>query len=112
MRRACAWLWIDSISNIYVIRYTESEIVRAERYMLQVLKFNMQYPTPLSFLRRSSKADSYDIQTRTLAKYLMEITLLDHRFLGIRASKIAAAAHYLARHMLDRGDWVCLLGFV
>lgn len=85
--------------------YTESEIVRAERYMLQVLKFNMQYPTPLSFLRRSSKADSYDIQTRTLAKYLMEITLLDHRFLGIRASKIAAAAHYLARHMLDRGDW-------
>lgn len=85
--------------------YTETEIIRAERYMLQVLKFNMQYPTPLSFLRRSSKADDYDIQTRTLAKYLMEITLLDHKFLPYTASIIASSAHYLARHMLDRGDW-------
>ncbi|KAJ3371067.1 G2/mitotic-specific cyclin [Kappamyces sp. JEL0680] len=85
--------------------YTEDEIVRAERYVLQVLKFNMQYPTPMSFLRRSSKADDYDIQTRTLAKYLMEVTLLDHRFLEVPASKVAASAHYLARHMLDRGEW-------
>ncbi len=89
--------------------YTENEIIKAERYVLQVLKFNMQYPTPLSFLRRSSKADEYDIQTRTLAKYLMEITLLDHKFLPFTASIIAASAHYLARHMLDRGEWVIFL---
>jgi hypothetical protein len=87
-------------------RYTEEEIVKAERYVLQVLKFNMKYPTPMSFLRRSSKADDYDIQTRTLSKYLMEITLLDHRFLDIPSSKVAAASHYLSRHMLDRGAWV------
>lgn len=86
--------------------YTEDEIIRAERYVLQVLKFNLQYPTPMSFLRRSSKADDYDIQTRTLAKYLMEITLLDHRFLKVSASNIAASSHYLARHMLNRGEWV------
>lgn len=66
----------------------------------------MQYPTPMSFLRRSSKADDYDIQTRTLAKYLMEVTLLDHRFLAVPASAVAAAGHYLARHMLERGEWV------
>lgn len=86
--------------------YTEEEIVKAERYVLQVLEFNMQYPTPMSFLRRSSKADEYDIQARTLAKYLMEITLLDHQFLAVPASAVAASGHYLARHMLDRGEWV------
>jgi G2/mitotic-specific cyclin 1/2 len=86
--------------------YTEDEIVRAERYVLQVLKFGLQYPTPMSFLRRSSKADDYDIQTRTLSKYLMEITLLDHRFLKVPASLVAASAHYLSRHMLNRGKWV------
>lgn len=86
--------------------YTEDEIVRAERYVLQVLKFSLHYPTPMSFLRRSSKADDYDIQTRTLAKYLMEITLLDHRFLGVVGSAVAASAHYLARFMLNRGSWV------
>ena len=60
----------------------------------------------MSFLRRSSKADDYDIQVRTLAKYVMEVTLLDHRFLAVPASKVAATAHYLARHMLERGSWV------
>ena len=86
--------------------YTEEEIIKAERYVLQVLDFNLQYPTPMSFLRRSSKADSYDIQTRTVAKYLMEITLLDFKCLEFPASCVAAAGHYLARHMLNREEWV------
>ncbi|KAL2919153.1 G2/mitotic-specific cyclin [Polyrhizophydium stewartii] len=85
--------------------YTDEEILRAERYVLQVLDFALQYPTPMSFLRRCSKADNYDIQTRTLAKYLMEVSLIDHRFLRMPSSMIAAAGLYLARRMLDRGPW-------
>ena len=85
--------------------YTDDEILRAERYILQVLDFALQYPSPMSFLRRGSRADSYDLQTRTLAKYLMEVSLIDHRFLKMRASMIAASALYLARRMLDRGEW-------
>ena len=61
--------------------YTEEEILKAERYVLQVLDFSLQYPSPFNFLRRVSKADGYDIQSRTLAKYLMEISLVDHTFL-------------------------------
>jgi G2/mitotic-specific cyclin 1/2 len=60
----------------------------------------------MSFLRRCSKADNYDIQTRTLAKYLMEVSLMDHRFLGFPSSQVAAAGLYLARHMLNKGEWV------
>ncbi|KAI8929256.1 cyclin-like protein [Entophlyctis helioformis] len=85
--------------------YTDDEILRAERYLLQVLDFSLQYPSPMSFLRRTSKADHYDIQTRTLAKYLMEVSLVDHRFLKMPPSLIAAAGLYLARHMLLRGEW-------
>jgi len=87
--------------------YTDEEILKAERYVLQVLDFSLQYPSPMSFLRRASKADNYDIQTRTLAKYLMEISLVDHRFLPYPPSLIAAAGLYLARKMLCRGEWVC-----
>ncbi|KAJ8327952.1 G2/mitotic-specific cyclin [Batrachochytrium dendrobatidis] len=85
--------------------YTDDEILRAERYVLQVLDFALQYPTPMSFLRRCSKADGYDIQTRTLAKYLMEVSLVDHRFISIPPSQIAASGLYLARRMLDRSPW-------
>ncbi|RKO95997.1 hypothetical protein CAUPRSCDRAFT_3574, partial [Caulochytrium protostelioides] len=85
--------------------YSEEEVLRAERYVLQVLDFGLHYPSPMSFLRRVSKADNYDIHTRTLAKYLMEITLLDHAFLPEPPSKIAAAGLFLARRMLSRGAW-------
>ncbi|KAJ3157023.1 G2/mitotic-specific cyclin [Geranomyces variabilis] len=85
--------------------YVAEDIMRAERYILQILKFELHYPSPMSFLRRCSKADAYDIQTRTVAKYLMEISIVDHRFLAVRPSMTAAAALYLARKMLQRGPW-------
>ncbi|KAJ3219160.1 G2/mitotic-specific cyclin [Dinochytrium kinnereticum] len=85
--------------------YTDEEILKAERYVLAVLDFNLQYPSPMSFLRRCSKAEHYDIQTRTLAKYLMEISLVDHRFLDVAPSQVAGAGLYLARKMLRRGAW-------
>lgn len=50
--------------------YTDEEILKAERYMLKILKFSFSYANPMNFLRRISKADNYDIQTRTVAKFL------------------------------------------
>ncbi|KAI9596126.1 cyclin-like protein [Syncephalis fuscata] len=85
--------------------YKEEEVLRAERYMLQVLDFDLSTPNPLNFLRRISKADDYDVQTRTVAKYLMEIPLVDHRLIDQPWSKISAAAMLLARKMLNRGAW-------
>lgn len=87
--------------------FTEEEILSAERYVLTALNYDLSYPNPMNFLRRISKADNYDIQTRTLGKYLMEISLLDHRFMNYLPSHVAAASMYLARTILERGEWVC-----
>jgi G2/mitotic-specific cyclin 2 len=86
--------------------FMESEILSAERFILGTLDYDLSYPNPMNFLRRISKADNYDMQTRTIGKYLMEISLLDHRFMSFRPSHIAAAAMYLSRMILDRGEWV------
>ncbi|TGZ79733.1 A/B/D/E cyclin [Ascodesmis nigricans] len=85
--------------------YSEDEILRAERYILATLDYNLSYPNPMNFLRRISKADEYDFQTRTFAKYLMEISLVDHRFLKYPPSRVAAAAMYMSRLILNRGEW-------
>ncbi|TPX35356.1 hypothetical protein SmJEL517_g02200 [Synchytrium microbalum] len=85
--------------------YTQVEIIQAERYILSALEFSVNYQSPMSFLRRGSKADSYDPASRMLAKYLMEITIVDERFLICPPSEIAAAGLYLARRMLQRGEW-------
>jgi len=87
--------------------YSCEEILEEERIILQTLDFKIsQYCSPHSWMRKISEADDYDIQTRTLSKFLAEVTLLDHRFLGAKPSVVAAVGMYTARRMLG-GDWVC-----
>jgi G2/mitotic-specific cyclin 3/4 len=86
--------------------YTMDEILKAERFMLSLLGFELGWPGPMSFLRRISKADDYDLETRTLAKYFLEVTVMDERFVGSPPSFVAAGAHCLSRLLLKKGDWV------
>lgn len=97
---------VENFKRIADDGFSEAEILSAERFVLSTLNYDLSYPNPMNFLRRVSKADNYDIQSRTVGKYLMEISLLDHRFMAYRPSHIAAGAMYLARLMLDRGEWV------
>lgn len=93
-------------------RFTVEDVLAAERYTLSVLKYDLSYPNPMNFLRRISKGDNYDVMTRTIGKYLIEISLIDHRFMQYRQSHIAAGAMYLSRLILDRGPWVGRITFV
>lgn len=88
--------------------YEDAEVLRAERYMLQVLSFSLAtYPNPLTFLRRCSKADNYDALNRTMAKFFMEVALLDETFLHCSPSCLAASSMYLSR-MVNKHEplWV------
>src|SRR5690554_573240 len=55
--------------------YTPDRIRQAEIGMLRALNYDIDAPGPMSFLRRISRADNYDADIRTLAKYLIDITL-------------------------------------
>ncbi|ETS01705.1 A/B/D/E cyclin [Trichoderma reesei RUT C-30] len=96
---------VENFKKIADDGFSEAEILSAERFILSTLNYDLSYPNPMNFLRRVSKADNYDIQSRTIGKYLTEISLLDHRFMVYRPSHVAAASMYLARLMLDRGEW-------
>ncbi|KAG8745023.1 G2/mitotic-specific cyclin [Ceratobasidium sp. 414] len=85
--------------------YTEQEILQAEKYVLRTLGWDLSYPNPMSWLRRASKADSYDVQTRTLAKFFIEISVVEHRLLKYTPSMLAAAALWLSRLMMEKGEW-------
>ncbi|KAH3664383.1 hypothetical protein WICMUC_005768 [Wickerhamomyces mucosus] len=80
-------------------------VLSAETFILEVLDFNLSYPNPLNFLRRISKADQYDLDTRTVAKYFLEISIMDEKFIGIRPSLCAAAAMYLSRKIFEKDEW-------
>lgn len=92
---------------VYMVgnQYSRDAFLKAERFMVEVLGFEFGWPGPMSFLRRGSKADDYDNEVRTLAKYFLEVTIMDARFVASPPSWLAAGAQYLSRRMLGRGDW-------
>lgn len=85
--------------------YTKDELLRAERYMINTLEFELGWPGPMSFLRRVSKADDYEYDIRTLAKYLLETTIMDCRLVSAQPSWLAAGAYYLSRVILGFNNW-------
>nr|XP_056704041.1 G2/mitotic-specific cyclin-B1 [Euleptes europaea] len=85
--------------------YTNQQIRQMEMKILRSLDFNLGRPLPLHFLRRASKIGEADIQQHTLAKYLMELSLVDYDMIHFPPSQIAAAAYCLSTKLLDEGEW-------
>jgi len=84
--------------------YSQSQIREMEMDMCQVLKFDLGRPLPLHFLRRNSKAGQVDATIHTLAKYAMELTLIEYNWAHIPPSKIAATALCISLVLLERDE--------
>jgi len=55
--------------------------------------------------------DQVDANTHTLAKYLMELTVVEYDLAHIKPSEIAAASLCLAMKLIcDTPDWVSFVG--
>ncbi|KAH9022878.1 cyclin-like protein [Lactarius pseudohatsudake] len=85
--------------------YMEAEILQAEKYILKTLEWNMGHPNPIHFLRRVSKADEYNVQACTVAKYFLEIECVEWRLIAAPPSLLAAASMWLSRFVLGKEDW-------
>jgi len=84
--------------------YTQSQIREMEIKIMSVLKFDLGRPLPLHFLRRNSKAGQVDATAHTMAKYVMELTLLEYNFAHVLPSEVAAAALAFSLKALDVDD--------
>ncbi|KFQ27258.1 G2/mitotic-specific cyclin-B2, partial [Merops nubicus] len=85
--------------------YTGSEVREMEILILKELNFDLGRPLPIHFLRRASKAGEADAKQHTLAKYLMELTLIDYDMVHHRPSEVAAAALCLSQKILGHNEW-------
>ncbi|XP_053313909.1 G2/mitotic-specific cyclin-B1-like [Spea bombifrons] len=85
--------------------YTTAQIRDMEMQILSTLKFDIGRPLPLHFLRRASKIGEVDAIHHTLAKYLMELAMLDYDMAHIPPSQVAAGAFCLSMKVLNTGEW-------
>ncbi|XP_014785257.1 G2/mitotic-specific cyclin-B [Octopus bimaculoides] len=85
--------------------YTRADIRQMEMHILKTLDFKLGKPLCLHFLRRNSKAGQVDANTHTLAKYLMELTIVEYDMVNIHPSHLAAAALCLSLHLISNTEW-------
>merc|ERR1712142_517683 len=81
--------------------YTEAEIRQMELKIIRALDFDLCQPIALNFLRRYSKAGDVDVLQHSLAKYTLEVCLLDYNLVSTPGSLLAAASLCLALLVLD-----------
>ncbi|XP_069046639.1 G2/mitotic-specific cyclin-B2 [Lepisosteus oculatus] len=85
--------------------FSKAQIRQMEMLILKELNFELGRPLPLHFLRRASKAGNADAEKHTLAKYFMELTLMDYDMVHYHPSEVAAAALFLSQTVLDGSSW-------
>lgn len=96
---------VEEFAYITDDAFTKDQILEMEQQVLKSLEFQLGRPVPLHFLRRASKVANADIERHTLAKYLMELTLLDYDMVHYHPSEIAAAALCLSQLLLKGLPW-------
>ena len=94
-------LTIADLLKILNHEYEAQEIYLAESFILQTLNFDFGNPGPMTYLRRLSKADMYERKPRSLAKYLIETTIMDPKLVAAPSRWIAAGCYYLSLIILE-----------
>merc|ERR1719271_580110 len=82
--------------------YSKQEILDMEALILNVLQFDLAYPTAVHFLTKFQRANRGNEVQKHLAQYLAELSLLDLKVLKYRPSQLAAAAVLLSNRLMLR----------
>jgi cyclin B len=82
--------------------YTSQELLNAEVDMLNALDFKVVVPTAIHFLDFLARANGCSDQHRELARYLVDLSLLDVKMLRHRPAQLVGSAIYLSNELLNR----------
>lgn len=85
--------------------YSRDDLLRLEGEILTSIDFKIKIPTPLVFLERYHRLLCNDRRMYCLARYLLELSLIDYKFLKFSSSNIAISSLYLSGKILKKPFW-------
>ncbi|KAH8373596.1 hypothetical protein KR009_001572 [Drosophila setifemur] len=91
--------------------YKRDELVAMEREALRTINFDLGIPLSYRFLRRYAHCAKVPMPTLTLARYILELSLMDYATIAFSDSQMASAALFMALRMdgghgqLDKQTW-------
>ncbi|XP_013401276.1 G2/mitotic-specific cyclin-B3 [Lingula anatina] len=96
---------LDDFLYICDDAYNREELVGMEMSILKTVDFDLGVPLSYSFLRRFAKCARAPMNILTLARYILETSLMDYQFIQYKDSEMAAACLLLALKMKKTGEW-------
>ncbi|XP_046853888.1 G2/mitotic-specific cyclin-B3-like isoform X1 [Xenia sp. Carnegie-2017] len=103
--------YLDDFLFICDDAYNKADLLKMEMRVFASLDFCLAIPIPYRFLRRYAKAAHASMETLTLARYILETSLLEYDFITLKSSKMAAACLALAMAMKKLGSWTPTLEY-
>ncbi|OMJ68918.1 hypothetical protein SteCoe_33501 [Stentor coeruleus] len=80
--------------------YIPQQILDMEILILRYLNFNITTPSAFRFLEQYAKITDFDEFALYFARYMIELSLVEYKFLKYKPSNIAASAVYLTQKIL------------
>lgn len=77
--------------------YNAQQVLQTENRILKSLNFNLTVPSSFRFLQRYSKVCELDEFSFNFARYVLELSLVDYKFLKYKPSILAIGAIYVAQ---------------
>lgn len=96
---------LDDFLYICDDAYAKTDLILMEQRIVRAVNFDLGIPLTYRFLRRYAKCCRASVETLTLARYILEMSLMDYKVIQIRDSLTAAAALLLALRMKNVGQW-------
>lgn len=96
---------VDDFLYVCDDAYTRTELLEMEKTLLKTIGFDLGMPLSYTYLRRYAQCGRVTTPTLTLARYVLETSLMDYSFVNCLESKMAAACLLLAMNMNSEGHW-------
>lgn len=102
---------VDDLTYICDGAYTHDELIAMEVAILRVIGFDLAMPLSYRFLRRYARCAKIAMPQLTLARYILEMSLLEYNMVTVSDSKLAAATLLLSLKMQNLGGWTPTLEY-
>lgn len=96
---------LDDFLYICDDAYSRNQFTDMERKVLKTVSFRLGVPLSYRFLRRFAKCAHATLETLTLARFILELSLMESSFITVADSLLAASALMLAFRMKNNGTW-------
>ena len=85
--------------------FSPDELKKMEGQLINLIGFDTEFPTPLFFLTIFLKLNGRTQEIMLLARYLCELCMTSHEFIGVKASAVAAACLMMTRTLIQVEPW-------